>query len=70
MNLFEHSKDCSPLTPCQACELVMWLRSKLQGADFDELIERARSLNPAAPKRVYRRRKNAEAQATNEQSAP
>jgi len=56
MNLLEHSRDCLPLTPCAACELVAWLRSKLEDADFAELVKRAQALNPPKPKRVYRRR--------------
>jgi hypothetical protein len=55
VNLLEHSADCAPLIPCQACELVSWLRGKLSPEDFGELVERAKLLN-AAPKRSYRRR--------------
>ena len=54
MNLLEHSSDCVPLIPCAACEVVSWLRTKLTPQDFNELVDRAKVLNP--PKRSYRRR--------------
>jgi hypothetical protein len=67
MNLLEHSSDCMPLIPCQACEIVAWLRSKLADVDFAELVERAKALNP--PKRSYRRRSPL-SQAQPQQAAP
>jgi hypothetical protein len=55
MNLLEHSQDCLPLMPCAACDLVAWLRSKLDPKDFAELVNRAGALNPPKPKRGRRR---------------
>ena len=51
MNLLEHSKDCAPLIPCKACEIVAWLRGKLNEADFAELTNRAQLLAPEKRRR-------------------
>jgi hypothetical protein len=56
MNLLEHSPDCLPLMPCAACDVVAWLRGKLDPKDFAELVERAATLSPPKPKRARRRR--------------
>jgi hypothetical protein len=57
MTLFEHAPNCTPLTPCQACELVTWLRTKISEEDFDELVVRVNNLTtPAKRKRDYRRK--------------
>lgn len=61
MNLFEHSADCVPLTPCKACEVVRWLRSKLNDVEFAELVTLANGLDRTSKKRAYRRRKEKEA---------
>jgi hypothetical protein len=56
MTLFEHASTCTPLMPCQACELVTWLRSKLNEAEFEELVNRVENLGPPKKPRARRRK--------------
>jgi hypothetical protein len=56
MTLFEHGKDCTPLFPCKACEIVSWLRSTLDAKDFATLIDMVNGLEAPKKKRVYRRK--------------
>lgn len=46
MNLLEHAKDCTPLTPCAACEIVVFLRDNLEPEVFEALLERVKRLQP------------------------
>jgi hypothetical protein len=57
MTLFEHAPNCTPISPCQACELVTWLRTKLKEEDFEELVVRVCNLD-APSKRKNGRRKH------------
>lgn len=36
--LLEHMPGCTPVNPCASCEAVSFLRSKLTGEDFKELL--------------------------------
>jgi len=56
--LIEHQPDCTPLHPCAACELVAWLREKLEPEDFSHLVERLNELEPPASKRPRKRNRS------------
>jgi hypothetical protein len=64
MTLFEHAATCTPLMPCQACELVTWLRGKLNEADFEELVNRVENLGPPKKPRGRRRKHGRDNQLT------
>jgi hypothetical protein len=66
--LLQHQPDCTPLHPCAVCELVAWLREKLDATDFAHLVERLNDLEPPASKRPYRKRNRSSA-ATNKEPA-
>lgn len=54
--LLQHEADCTPLVPCNVCQVVSWLRTKLEAADFNHLVEQLEALEAPKPKRPYRQR--------------